>query len=356
MTPIWRASRKPRVAEPARLDAPGDAPSPLDALPRIAARRAPAPADFAAIVAAETPVVLKGLFDDWVALAAGRASPGRLIAYLGGMDRGVAVPVMEAPARAEGRFAYRADMREFTFTKRHASLREAIARIEGLIGREGAPTAAIQMLPLAEAMPEFAVQNPMPLLPADSGPKLWLGGAVKTQTHNDRDHNLACVIAGRRRFLLFPPEQVANLYVGPLDNPPPLSLVDPEAPDYQRFPRFRAAMAAARVAMLEPGDALFLPRYWWHHVTSLDPFNAMVNYWWGGDDAPYEAFLAALLALKELPPGARAYWRAMVETHVFGDVAPSAGHIPERLRGALGTLRPDERAALRRRLSAAFAK
>jgi hypothetical protein len=179
---------------------------------------------------------------------------------------------------------------------------------------------------------------------------------VKTQTHNDRDHNLACVIAGRRRFLLFPPDEVANLYIGPPDNPPPLSLVDPEAPDYERFPRFRGAMAAARVAMLEPGDALFLPRYWWHHVTSLGPFNAMVNYWWGGDDAPYDAFLAALLALKELPPGARAYWRAMVETHVFGDVEASAGHIPETLRGALGTLRPDERAALRRRLSAAFAK
>src|SRR3546814_10833739 len=71
------------------------------------------------------------------------------------MDRGAPVPVMEAPARAKGRFGYRADMREFSFTKRHAPLRETLARIEGLIGRDNVPTAAIQMLPLADALPDF---------------------------------------------------------------------------------------------------------------------------------------------------------------------------------------------------------
>lgn len=348
------------MAEPARLDAGRAQPSPLDALPRVAARTAPSPADFAAIVAAGMPVVIKGVIDDWVALAAGRHSPGRLHSYLTGMDRGLAVPLMEAPARAAGRFAYRADLREFTFTKRQVPLREALARIETLAEQDKAPTAAIQMLPLAAAMPEFVRQNPMPLLPADTRPKLWLGGAVKTQTHNDRDHNLACVIAGRRRFLLFPPDQVANLYIGPRDNPPPLSLVDPEAPDHERFPRFREAMASARVALLEPGDAIFVPRYWWHHVTSLDPWNAMVNYWWGGEAAatlePNNIFLAALLALKDLPPGERAYWRAMFDTHVFGDVEASAAHIPAALRGALGPMEPGERAALRQRLAAAFRK
>ena len=346
------------MAEPARLDRSPAPHSPLDGLPRIAACGAPAPADFAALVASETPVVVKGLFDDWVALAAGRHSPGRLNAYLAGMDRGLPVPVMEAPARARGRFAYRTDLREFTFTKRQAPLRDTLARIEGLIGRDDVPTLAIQMLPLAGALPDFVRQNPMPLLPADVGPKLWLGGAVKTQTHNDRDHNLACVIAGRRRFLLFPPDQVANLYIGPLDNPPPLSLVDPEDPDFDRFPRFHDALTVARVATLDPGDAIFIPRYWWHHVASLDPYNAMVNYWWGdaatGVEKPNNVFLAALLALRDLPPGERAYWRAMFDTHVFGDPELSAVHIPEALRGALGAMRSPPRAALRRQLTAAF--
>jgi hypothetical protein len=325
-----------------------------DGLPRIAARAAPAPADFAALVSAESPVVLKGAFDRWPALAAGRAGPAQLNGYLKAMDHGAPAPVMEAPPRTGGRFAYGADMREFSFTKRQARVAETLDRIERLIGEPRAPFVAIQMLPLASHMPEFVRQNPMALLPADIGPKLWIGGAVRTQTHNDRDHNLACVIAGKRRFLLFPPEQVSNLYVGPLDNPPPLSLVDPDAPDLDRYPRYTRAFTSARVAYLEPGDAIFIPKYWWHHVASLDPYNAMVNYWWGdaatGIENANDVFLAGLLAFKHLPAGERLYWREMFDAYVFGAQGDAVGHIPETLQGALGRLNPAKRAMLKQQL------
>ena len=337
----------------------GDTPGDLDALPRVAEQGAPTSSEFAALIAAEQPVVLRGLADRWPAVAAGR-SPSGLIAYLKAMDRGVPGPVMEAPAKTGGRFTYGPDMREFSFTKRRAPIAETLDRIERNLGQPNAPFVAIQMLPLADSLPDFVAQNPMPLLPAEIGPRLWIGGPLKTQTHNDRDHNLACVIAGRRRFVLFPPEQVANLYVGPLDNPPPLSLVDPEAPDLERFPKYAAAIAAAQVAWLEPGDALFMPKYWWHHVTSLSPFNAMANYWWGdsaaGLERPNDVFLTALLALKDLPPGERAYWRAMFELHVFGDRDDAVAHIPDALRGALGTMSPRQRAGLRQQLMMAFLK
>jgi hypothetical protein len=168
------------------------------------------------------------------------------------------------------------------------------------------------------------------------------------------------VIAGRRRFVLFPPEQVSNLYVGPLDNPPPLSLVDPEAPDLERFPRYAEAIGHAQAAWLDPGDALFMPKYWWHHVTSLGDFNAMANYWWGNDatgpERPNDVFLAALLAFKHLPPGERAYWREMFEAHVFAGHEEGVAHIPEELRGALGRMSPRQRAVLRQQLMMAFLK
>jgi hypothetical protein len=265
---------------------------------------------------------------------------------------------MEAPPSSGGRFGYAADPREFTFTKRTRPLGETLERIAYARANPSAGYLAIQMLSLDTQMPAFVRDNPMPLVPPGARPKLWLGGPVKTQIHNDRDHNLACVIAGHRRFLLFPPEQVANLYIGPLDNPPPLSLVDPEAPDFALFPRFREALGAAQVAHLGPGDALLMPRYWWHHVTSRDPYNAMVNYWWGGSPAglgdPHDAFLTALLALKALPARDRAYWRAMFEAHVFGD--DGAAHIPPSARGILGAMTPAQRTALKQRLRAVVMK
>lgn len=330
----------------------------IDALPRVAIRSAPTAQDFEAIIAAGAPVILTGLLDAWPALAAGRQSAHRMNAYLKGMDRGAQAPVMEAPASSGGWFAYGPDMREFAFSKRQAGISETLDRIEALIGDPEAPFVAIQMLPLLSHLPEFVLQNPMPLLPPQVMPRLWIGGPVRTQTHNDRDHNLACVLAGRRRFLLFPPEQVSNLYVGPQDNPPPLSLVNPEAPDLERFPKYRQAFAAAQVACLEPGDALFMPKYWWHHVTSLDPYNAMVNYWWGdtatGLERANDVFLTALLALKDLPPGERAYWNEMFAAYVFGERGDATAHIPRTLQGALGPMSPSFRATLKQQLKMAY--
>ena len=334
--------------------------SPLDTLPEVAQATAASAAHVAALLRAGEPFVLKGAIDHWPALAAARVSPAALGSYLRSIDRGGTVPVMEAPAASGGRFGYAADLREFTFTKRQRPLGETLDRIERGIGIAGAPIVAIQMLPLATQLPDFVRDNAMPLVPAGSGPRLWLGGPVRTQIHNDRDHNLACILAGRRRFLLFPPEQVANLYIGPPDRPPALSLVDPEAPDFAVFPRFREALAEARVAHLGPGDALLLPRYWWHHVTSRDPYNAMVNHWWGdaarGLENAGDCFLAALLAIKHLPARERLYWRAMFETHVFDETGPGVAHIPPRLRSYLGEMPAHERAALIRRLEAVILK
>src|SRR3546814_4100254 len=78
-------------------------------------------------------------------------------------------------------------------------------------------------------------------LPApDAVPRVWIGNATHVSTHYDVSSNLACVVAGRRRFTLFPPDQIANLYVGPLDVTmagQPASMVDLAAPDLTQIGR-----------------------------------------------------------------------------------------------------------------------
>ena len=172
---------------------------------------------------------------------------------------------------------------------------------------------------------------------------------------------LACVAAGRRRVTLFAPEQIDNLYIGPLDFTPAgqaISLVDFAAPDLQRFPRFAQALAHAQVAELGPGDAVFIPSLWWHHMEGLDTFNVLVNYWWrpvpAWMDAPMNALMLAMLALRELPPHQREQWRTVFDHYVFHADPDTAAHVPVHARGVLGALDANTaaqvRSVLRRRL------
>ena len=184
--------------------------------------------------------------------------------------------------------------------------------------------------------------------------------------HHDDDRTSFLVIesrreglaeVGRRRFTLFPPEQVANLYIGPLDLTPAgqaISLVDFHAPDLARFPRFADAMAHAQVAELGPGDALFIPSLWWHHVEALEAFNVLLNYWWRQSpaymDTPMNALMLALMTVRDLPSEQRDAWRALFDHYVFDADERTAAHVPEAARRALAPMTPDTARELRARL------
>ena len=332
----------------------------LESLTPVASAAASARGDIEKLAALGEPVVIPGLVEMWPIVAVARRGPEALSAYLLARYGGAPVPVMEAPPAFGGRFCYAAGLQDYSFTKRYRPLGETLDRISSTIDHSDGPVIAIQLMSLVEHAPGVVRDNPAPLLPSDTRPNLWLGGRVRTQIHHDPDHNLACVVAGRRRFVLFPPEQVDALYIGPPDRAPPLSLVDPEAPDLARFPRFAEAMRVARVAHLGPGDALLMPRYWWHHVSSLEPYNAMINYWWGGAkggfENPRDLFLAALLTIRRLPAHERDYWRAMFNAHAFDDPGAAVAHLAPAMRGYLGDLSPREQAALRRALQSVFQK
>lgn len=324
-------------------------------------------AGFARVLAEGRPTVLRGLVAGWPALRH-RDDPSALAAALSAADSGEPVDAVLMKPEQQGRLGYADDLADFNFLRRRLPLAAVIEQVQRYARFDVAPAVAVQSAPAPRCVPAFAAAHRLPALLHEAiVPRLWLGTAMVTPTHFDESTNLACVIAGRRRFTLFPPEQVRNLYPGPLDFAPtgtPISLACPLAPDLQRFPRFASALGAAWTAELEPGDALVVPPLWWHHVQSLDRFNAMLSHWWRGDplaapapraSAGLDALWLAALALRDLPPAQRQGWQALMAHFVFGDTDAVEGHLPAARRGLLASDRHGDgaldEAAWRRRIA-----
>ena len=271
------------------------------------------------------PLVLRGAFKDWPVVQAALQSDEAAVAYLNHFYNGRPVSTIIASASEKGRFFYREDSKQLNFQGSPGVLSSVL---EGLLRQRSASEPlgiAIQALLAAEFLPGFEQVNPNRLVPDRTPARLWIGNKVTVAPHFDVAHNLACVAAGRRRFVLFPPEQTANIYPGPMDITPanvPISMVSLDDPDFNRFPRYREALDAAFVADLEPGDAIYIPYLWWHGVQSLGGFNVLVNYWWNREDVsaryPYAAFLQLAYALyRDMPASHRGAWRALYDHYVF---------------------------------------
>lgn len=229
------------------------------------------------------PTVLRGIAAGWPLVASARRGREHCIASL-------AVKAVNRPARVllaqpeeEGRFHYRPDGQSLNFVRAEAPLPAFLVALHEH-GTRTPPHALVTQGLLAERyLPGFRRAHPMPLAPDSAEPRLWIGNAAKVATHNDPVDNIAIVAAGRRRFTLFPPDAEPDLYMGPVQPSPagtPISMVHVTAPDLDRYPRFASALRRAEQAELSPGDGIYIPRNWFHHVEALDPFNVLVNYWW----------------------------------------------------------------------------
>jgi hypothetical protein len=304
------------------------------------------------------PVVLRGLIADWPVVRAAHESPGRLKDYLSAFDVGGRVEAfLGAPAIA-GKYYYVSDFKGFNFERRMMKLLDALQIMVESLDRPGAPSIYVGSVPTGDSLPGFASSNPMPLLGQGVSPRIWLGTRSNVSCHHDTYDNLACVIAGRRRFTLFAPQLIGKLYVGPIDNTmagAPVSLAaSADGADEQAFPLFEEIREQALRVELEAGDALYLPKLWWHKVESLAPINGLVNYWWdafsAGPDAPYTTMLLSLIAIAERPLAERQAWKAFFDHYVFRTKGHPLAHLPPEQHGLLGPLRPENYARIRARV------
>ncbi|MGH8126430.1 MAG: cupin-like domain-containing protein, partial [Rhodanobacteraceae bacterium] len=303
--------------------------------------------DVAALVEDARPLVIRGLVRDWPIVRLARQSDTAFAQRLAELDNGADVTTLMIAPEAGGIIGYTPDLGDFNYKHFKVPITLGLKRLASYSRREHAPGLVIQSVPLRSCLPGLLADHSLSCMDKQVEPRLWMGNRTTTPTHFDSQHNIACVVCGARRFTLFPPDQLPNLYVGPLDFAPTgaaISLARLDRPDDPRYPRLKLALAAARVAELAAGDALYIPPLWWHHVESLQPLNALVNYWWNAVSVPgfhtghgRAALYHCLLAFRALPPAERAAWRNLLDYFVFDDADPAA-HIPERRRGVLGPL------------------
>lgn len=301
------------------------------------------------------PVVIRGLASDWPLVRAGRKDASSALDHIESFDTGEATDIMLAPQSEKGRFFYSHDMRGFNFRREKLSLTGLAKYLREIAGNEEPIAIYAGAASIQAFLPGFDTANPLPLVKTMAAiPRIWLGNASQVATHFDLSDNIAVVAAGKRRFTLFPPEATEDLYVGPLDRTlagQPVSMVDPLAPDLDQYPRYAKAHDVAIEAELEPGDAIYIPTLWWHHVAASASINVLVNYW--HNDARHGGgFLAmvhSMLAIRDLPRAQKEAWRSWFDHFVFGeDASEAAVHLPPHTRGVLGPATPQRDETIRR--------
>ena len=291
------------------------------------------------------PLLLRGLVRDWPAVRAAGKSMEQAVAYLRRFYVDTTVNAVRLPASEQGRVFYNEDLSGFNFEPLRLRLDTVLEELQGLALDPDPATLYVGSTTVDTCLPGFRAENDLAFGEQRPLVSIWLGNRSRVAAHFDLPDNVACCVAGTRRFTLFPPGQIANLYPGPIDFTPAgqtISMVDFHAPDFTRFPRFAQALEHAQTAELEPGDALVIPSLWWHHVETGGSFNVLVNYWWRRSpaymDPPANVLDYALLALRDLPAGQRAAWQEIFRYYVFEFDPGQVDHIPAERRGVLGPL------------------
>jgi hypothetical protein len=299
------------------------------------------------LLSAGKPAVLKGLVRGWGLVEAGLRSIDDAMTYLRTFYNGKQLSASFAAPQAAGRLFYNDDFTRLNFEARRTQLGDVLDHIKAHLDEPNPPTMYIGSTLIDSYLPGLRKDNDLGFAAfgIDAPPAIWIGNRTVASCHYDAPNNIACVAVGRRRFTMFPPSEVDKLYPGPLELNPggqAVSLVDFSNPDYERFPRFREALAAGYAAELEPGDAIFIPSMWWHHVQGLSPFNTLVNYWWSSSPkyvpSPMSSLYHAIWSIRDRPEAEKEAWRQVFEYYVFGPSSRPGEHLPEQARGLLGPI------------------
>lgn len=297
------------------------------------------------------PAIMRGLVSDWPWVSH-QDNPERLLSAVRAVSEDKPVQAFRVDAAQDGRYFYSDDVKGFNFTREAITLGQLCDALES----DSTDHIYAGGVNIPQHAPRFLNSHEIELLPEGTEKlvSLWLGNRGRVPAHWDLPNNIAALVYGRREFTLFPNHQIGNLYVGPIDFTlagQPCSLVDFHNPDFDRFPKFKDAMQHAQIAKLEPGDAIYVPSLWFHHVENPGQLGMLVNFWWReGPDymfTPSFTLMHALLTLRDMPLEERARWQQIFDHYIFSANDETLAHIPDDARGVLSDMSSERVRALR---------
>ena len=299
------------------------------------------------IIPRNQPAILRGFASDWPIVG---QSDEQLFNQLSKYNQQKSVATLSGGAEMQGRFFFDKDFRSFNFESKNMPLETVFQQLLDYRKQKNPPHLYAAPIHVADVLPGLSSQIPVPHLEhiKNKAGSLWIGNRTKIAAHWDQQDNIAVVVHGKRRFTLLPPEQISNLYIGPLDATiagRPISMVDFNNPDFQQHPKFRDAIKEAQMAVLAPGDALYIPSMWFHHVESLEDIGVLYNIWWresstAKTENPFHTLVRSLMSISHMPQPERQAWKALYDHFIFQEKSNLISHLPEESRGVLKHMTP----------------
>ena len=141
----------------------------------------------------------------------------------------------------------------------------------GLMGNEGTcDTGASEYL--YDELPFFQPKKSLYLVEPETQGGIHCRFGMKgviAENHFDANRNMIAVLGGSRRYIMAHPKECPNLALYPKGTPSARhSEVDWSDPDLDKFPQFAHAMA--HEVVLQPGQVMYLPTFWFHYIISLE--------------------------------------------------------------------------------------
>ena len=242
------------------------------------------------VKSAEAPFKVTGSIDHWVLfkILSQLKDPMDKCNYIASLAPNEQIYYTILPPEQKGALGLNEKLEQnFSFKNQKALFPEFINQVKSYLKNPGAGTLYLQST-VIEALNNtlgcldlFEGFNPV------SQPRFWIGtGNQFVGLHNDPFRNIIALFAGQKRVIMFPPEELPNIYPAPFDKRAAgviTSLVNAYNPDLKKFPLFKQALKRVKIAVINPGEFLYMPPLWWHAVEA-EGFNAGLNCWFYDDD------------------------------------------------------------------------